>query len=370
MPAVSHDIDRVAVSFDDDNVVADAGLLLVGTLARHLGLGTVTDEVCTVGYRPGRKLSTLVTSLVAGGTCIDDIDALRAGATARVVGHDTVASTTVGHWLRGVSFGHVRQLDRVAETMLTRAWAAGAGPGDGLLVIDVDSTIVEVHGKTKQGAAYGYTKQLSLHPLLAVRADTGEVLHVRTRTGSANTARGAVRFVAETHGRVRRAGATGPVLWRFDSGFWNNELMELIEGYGGAFTVGIRLQKPIAAAIATIDDDAWVDIEGYIGARPGRRDRLPRPSPGRASHPQRGRPAHHVRGLAPPRVPHQPSRRPARGRPDPPCACGRGARDPRPQARCRDGPHALGDLPGQRRLGHRLHPRAQPRALDPAAHQR
>jgi hypothetical protein len=146
------------VTFDDDNVVADAGLLLVGTLARRLGLETVTDEVCTVGYRPGRKFTTLVTSLVAGGTCIDDIDALRAGATTRVLGHDTVASTTVGHWLREMSFGHVRQLDRAAETMLARAWAAGAGPGDGLLVIDVDSTIVEVHGKHKQGAAYGYTK--------------------------------------------------------------------------------------------------------------------------------------------------------------------------------------------------------------------
>lgn len=100
------------------------GLLLAGTLARRLGLEQVTDQVCTVGFRPGRKLSTLVSSLVAGGTCIDDIDALRAGATARVLGHDTVAATTVGHWLRAVTFGHVRQLDKVTETMLGRAWGA------------------------------------------------------------------------------------------------------------------------------------------------------------------------------------------------------------------------------------------------------
>jgi hypothetical protein len=267
MPAVSHDIDRIAVSFDDDNAVADAGLLLVGALTDRLGLEAATGEVCTVGYRPGRKLATLVSSLVAGGTCIDDIDALRAGATARVLGHEKVASTTVGHWLRGMTFGHVRQLDRVAETMLKRAWAAGAGPGEGMLTIDVDSTIVEVHGKHKQGAAYGYTRQLSLHPLVAVRADTGEILHVRTRTGSANTARGAVRFVAETYGRVRRAGATGQLLWRFDSDFWNNDLLGLIEDHGGRFTVGIRMQKPIVAAIEKIDDSAWVGIDGYIGAR-------------------------------------------------------------------------------------------------------
>jgi hypothetical protein len=101
------------------------------------------------------------------------------------VGHDTVAATTVGHWLRDITFGHVRQLDRVSETMLTRAWAAAAGPDHGALVVDVDSTIVQVHGKRKQGASYGYTRQLPLHPLVATRADTGEVLHVRTRKGSA-----------------------------------------------------------------------------------------------------------------------------------------------------------------------------------------
>ena len=41
----------------------------------------------------------------------------------------------------------------------------GAGPGDNELLIDLDSTICEVHGDHKQGAAYGYTRQLGLHPL-------------------------------------------------------------------------------------------------------------------------------------------------------------------------------------------------------------
>lgn len=267
MSASSHIVDRIGVRFDDDNVVADAGLVLTGTVLSRLGLEQATDEFCTVGYRPGRKLATLVSSLAAGGSCIDDVDALRAGATARVVGHDTVAATTVGHWLRGVTFGHVRQLDRVSEAMLTRAWAAGARPDHGQLIIDVDSTIVEVHGKKKQGASYGYTRQLSLHPLVATRADTGEVLHLRTRKGAANTARGAVRFVAETNGRVRRAGATGSILWRFDSGFWNNDLMTQLEDRGDRFTVGIRMQKPVVAAIEQIDEDDWVDIVGYVGAR-------------------------------------------------------------------------------------------------------
>ncbi len=88
------------------------------------------------------------------------------------------------------------------------------------MVIDLDSTICEVCGKAKDGAGYGYTNVLGYHPLLATRADTGEVLHARLRKGSANT-RGAVRFVEELVARVRRAGAAGELIMRFDSGFWS-----------------------------------------------------------------------------------------------------------------------------------------------------
>jgi hypothetical protein len=90
----------------------------------------------------------------------------------------------------GLHLRHIRQLDRVAETVLGRVWAAGAGPGQAPMTIELDSTIYEVHGHHKGGAAYGYTRQLGYHPLLATRADTGEMLHIRMRKGSANSARG------------------------------------------------------------------------------------------------------------------------------------------------------------------------------------
>jgi Transposase DDE domain group 1 len=119
--------------------------------------------------------------------CIDDVELLRCGSTASVLGRRVTAASTVGTWLRSFTFGHVRQLDKVTGVILARAWAAGAGPGDGPLMVDVDSTICEVHGYHKQGACYGYTHRLGYHPLLATRADTGEVLHARLRKGAANT---------------------------------------------------------------------------------------------------------------------------------------------------------------------------------------
>ena len=66
---------------------------------------------------------------MAGGDCIDDADLLRTGSTAKVLGHQVMAPSTLGRFLRAFTFGHISQLDRVAETVMGRAWAAGAGPG-------------------------------------------------------------------------------------------------------------------------------------------------------------------------------------------------------------------------------------------------
>jgi hypothetical protein len=222
MPA-SHTIDRVRVSFDDDHAVANAGLVVPTTLASKLALERLVDSTVDLGDRAGAansgaKASTVIFGMLAGARCIDDLDVLRAGATARVLPFSVAAPSTVGTWLRSFSFGHVRQLDRVLDRLLRLAWSAGAGPGDEVLTIDIDSTICEVHGYDKQGATYGYTRVRGYHPLLATRAGTGEVLHVRLRKGAANTQRGIIRFVEELIARVRRAGATGPIVLRADSG--------------------------------------------------------------------------------------------------------------------------------------------------------
>jgi Transposase DDE domain group 1 len=258
-------LDQVDAAFDDERLVANAGLLLPATLADRLGIEQAADELIDLGERPGaarpgRKILTVVHGLLAGGDSIDDVEVLRAGATARVLGHRVMAASTVGTFLRTFTFGHVRQLDQLAETALARAWQAGAGPGDGPMTIDADSTICEVYGHHKQGAAYGYTRRLGYHPLLATRADTGEVLHARQRTGRANTARGAPRFVDETIGRIRRAGAVGELTFRADSGFWSAAVLDRLRAHDTRFSITVRQTKPVRRAIAAIGEGAWVDI--------------------------------------------------------------------------------------------------------------
>ena len=174
-----------------------------------------------------------------------------------------MAPSTIGTFLRSFTFGHVRQLDAVCSRVLARAWAASAAP----LVIDLDSTSCEVHGKAKQAAGYGYTGVLGYHPLVATRAGTGEVLFARMRRGSANTARGVTRFVDELAANVRRAGATGPLTVRADSGFWSWKLCDRLDAHGIAWSITVRLVPNIKAAIPGIDEEAWVDIDYTLGGR-------------------------------------------------------------------------------------------------------
>ena len=116
--------------------------------------------------------------------------------------------------------------------------------------------------KHKQGAAFGYTKVLGYHPILASRADTGEILHARMRKGSANTARGVRRFIDELIARVRRAGATGEIVVRVDSGFWSKDTIATLGRLNVRYTMAVRTNTTgVTRMIAAIDEGAWRTID-------------------------------------------------------------------------------------------------------------
>jgi hypothetical protein len=262
-------LDGLNVVFDDERVVSDAGVVLVATLAERLGIEDRARRLVRLRRdRPGsanagRKVMALVFAMLLGADSIDDCQVLRAGRTRRLLGGWVPAPSTLGTFLRAFTFGHVRQLDQLLGDTLARAWKAGAGPGTGRLVIDVDSFVGEVCGRLKQGASYGYTKVLGYHPILATRADTREVLHIRLRKGSANTQKGMLRFTDELIARVGRAGATGVKLLRADSGFWSTKVFCRLETAGWEYSIGVRMIKQIKEIVAQVDERAWLTIEDY-----------------------------------------------------------------------------------------------------------
>jgi hypothetical protein len=259
------------VTFSDEHLVANAGLVLPATLAQHLGLLGLFQEHVDLGDSPGRanvghKAMTLIHSALSGGDSIDDADALRAGDTQAVLGHSVLAPSTLGIFLRSFTWGHARQLDVVAGELLTRAWAAGAGPDDDPFTIDVDSSIHETYGLAKQGGSrFTYNHVRGYHPLYAVAAGTGDVLHVRLRGGNAHAGRGAASFLTETFHRVRAAGSTGPLVLRADSGFYNHNVIDACEKSNVRFSVTAKLRKgAIYKAIDAICESDWVAIPYFL----------------------------------------------------------------------------------------------------------
>jgi hypothetical protein len=268
MPS-SHSLDRIAVTFDDEHLVANAGLVAPATLAQHLGLRELFETHVDLGAAAGRanvghKAMTLIHSALAGGDSIDDADALRAGATASVLGHGVLAPSTLGTYLRSYTWGHARQLDKVAGELLGRAWTL-AGPGAAPVIIDMDSSILETYGLKKQGGAkFTYNHVRGYHPLLAVIAGSGDIVHSRLRGGNANTGRGAASFLTETFRRARSAGATGTLTMRADSGFYSGKVVGSCRAADVRFSITVRQNPALRKVIAKIGDDTWTPIPYFL----------------------------------------------------------------------------------------------------------
>ena len=161
----------------------------------------------------------------------------------------------------------------MSRELLSRAWAAGAGPGEGPLTIDLDSTMCETYGLAKEGARHhGYTGQRGYHPLLAIAAGTGDVLMSRLREGRANTVRGAAHFLRETVGRMRHGGARGQLTVRADSGFYAHALVVVCRKMDVRFSITIR-QHARLQGVDRGDSRGGLDADPLLDRRRRRRGR-------------------------------------------------------------------------------------------------
>jgi hypothetical protein len=273
---LSHTLRATSAVFDDPNLVSSGGLVPVLALAESAGLRDLADAHLTVpsdrGANVGLKVASLVGGMVAGADSIDDMALLRHGGMGRIFAR-AYAPSTLGSFLRAFTFGHVRQLDAIAARFLvalaglTRLVGAPATPdaGSGYALLDVDDTVVEVHGYRKQGAGFGYSGVRGLNALLAtLSTDAGApvVVAQRLRKGACNSSRGAKRLVGDAVNQARRLLGPKPrVLVRMDSAFYGRGAVHAALAGGAAVSVTVRMNAQVKAAIAGIDEEAWATIE-------------------------------------------------------------------------------------------------------------
>ena len=269
---LSHTRTAISAVFDDPNLVSSAGLVPVLVLADSAGLRDLADQHLSVptdkGANAGLKVASLVSGMVAGADSIDDMALLRHGGMGRVF-KDAYAPSTLGSFLRAFTFGHVRQLDAVASRVLTALGTSTpllATPADDLVLVDVDDTIIEVHGHAKQGASFGYTRVRGLNALLATASTNScapVVVAQRLRKGSTGSPRGAARLVADalkTVTALTRHRSRKPLV-RADSAFYGRATIGAAIRAGADVSVTVRLDPKVKKTITAIADDAWTTIE-------------------------------------------------------------------------------------------------------------
>jgi len=254
--------------FDEPSLVSRAGLVPAMALAERAGLVSLADRHLTVpggpGHAAGLKVSALVAVMVAGADSIADMAVLRHGGMGRLF-TGVRASSTLGTFLRAVRFGHVRQLDAVASRF--PIGLAGhvqlVDPAAAVTYVDMDDTVRRTYGYAKQGSGYGYSGVKGLNALLATASTTGSapvIVATRLRKGSANSARGAARLVADSLKTTRACGAVGTTVLRADSAYYGQQVIAAARRGGAHFSVTARKDRAVTAAISSIPGDGWTKI--------------------------------------------------------------------------------------------------------------
>ena len=272
---LKHASTTASASFDDPNLVSSAGLVPIMALAEKAGLRQLAQKWLSVptdkGANAGLKVASLVGGIVAGADSIDDMAILRHGGMRKLFAACYTPST-LGSFLRQFTFGHVRQLDAVAARFLSNlAGLAGlfttagtATESTGYVFLDVDDTIIEVHGHQKQGSGYGYSGVRGINALLAIvsTAATAPIIVThRLRRGACGSPRGAKRLISDSHAIVKRLpGREGArILFRADSAYYGHAAIQAAITAGAHVTV--RMNPAIRKAITSIPDHTWETIQ-------------------------------------------------------------------------------------------------------------
>ena len=270
---LKHASTAVSASFDDPNLVSAAGLVPIMALAEKAGLRVLAQKWLSVptdkGANAGLKVASLVGGMVAGADSIEDMAILRHGGMAKLF-TACYAPSTLGSFLRKFSFGHVRQLDAVASRFLGNLTEEAALlPGDDAdeyVLLDVDDTIIEVHGHQKQGSGYGYSGVRGINALLATvktSVSAPVIIGQRLRRGACGSPRGAGRLIRDALATLKRLHGLedARVLFRADSAFYGFASVNAALTAGAAVSVTARMDPAIKRAIATIGESAWEAIE-------------------------------------------------------------------------------------------------------------
>lgn len=261
-----------SVTGDGEGLVSHAGLVWLGEVADRsgltAGLRAAMAELPRRLHDPGVTLAQMVVALADGAVCVSDLAAVRGQpALFGPVASQSTAWRTIG----GLGPAELRGLAGARARARAAAWAAGAGPAGNAAIIDLDATIVRTRAD-KEDAAPTYKRTFGHHPLLAMIAETGEVLTGMLRPGNAgaNTAvdhvvvlGAAVAQLPEAWQRGHTPGdasdlAAKTLVARADAGGASHWMAEECRARNIGFTLGYHIDHRVRDALLLVQEEDWV----------------------------------------------------------------------------------------------------------------
>jgi hypothetical protein len=265
-------VERLRVTGGDRQTVSHAGTHLLGELADRFGLTSAYSAAIpwsgerAFGHDRGRLLGQVAVMLAAGGRCVADMAALR--DQPDVFG-DVASAPTIWRTFDNIDDTVLHALRHARATARTKAWAAGAAPGE--VVLDVDASLVEIHSERKQGAAAHFKRGFGFHPMFCFLDATGEALAGVLRPGNAAANSGvdqlavvemAISQLPVEHRRGHAAGDDAdrvihPILVRADSAGAVRSFIDGLVARNCLFSISARVSNALDAAIAAVTNDEW-----------------------------------------------------------------------------------------------------------------
>ena len=256
---------RSVAEATEDDITGVAGVALWGELLDRLGLVTEADRrvlrpIGPGGYSGGECYRAVVETQLAGGDFISDSSLLAGEATEKLRGNHVLPSgTTLWRFCAGSDLGRASIAAAVNRAMLRRAWAMGAAPEPGILTIDPDATYIDTFGPNKEGSKFSYKGEVQMSPLVGVCGETGDVLAIRARGGSASPRRGIASFIDECVSAIPAICRDRYQLWiRVDSAGYSKKVMDAATKHNAAFSITCVGDKKVRRTIDALARDNGV----------------------------------------------------------------------------------------------------------------
>jgi hypothetical protein len=277
---------NLSVEAGGRGVVSHTGSVLLRLLADRTGLTQAISAATarrdfTPGQDRGRVITDLAVMIADGGEAIADIDVLR--HQGEVFGQ-VASPATSWRALDEVNGVRSRRIARARAKARARVWdlaglpaarAAGRDIGDGVVVLDVDASLLLAHSE-KEGAAKTYKRTFGFHPILVTCDNTSELLAITLRAGNAgsNTATDHIDVLSAAFAQVP-AKHRKDLLVRGDSAAGTHLLLDWLAaqdakpGRRVQYSIGWSIGEGERTAISTLPDTAWT---AAINADGGVRD--------------------------------------------------------------------------------------------------